>query len=278
MTAREPKTFALALGAGGARGLAHIAIVEALDEMGITPTAIAGASIGAVIGAGYAAGLSGRAMRRHLIRLAHDRAEVLRRVMAARAVAWSEVLGAGFGNPLVVDASKFYDAFMGELLPADFAELKLPFIAVTTDLHAREAVVFSEGPLKPAVSASMAVPGLVRPVELDGRVLVDGGAVDPLPFGCLRGKADVIVAVDVSGGVGERGGVPDPWETLFSTISVMSHTIVSHKLKEGSPDLVLRPNIGIFRMLDFFQASAILRVAEPAKAEIKEKLKALLGA
>ena len=270
------KSFALALGAGGARGLAHIAVVEALDEMGVKPAAIAGSSIGAVIGAGYAAGLTGRQMRRHLIKLAHDRGEVLRRVMAARAVAWSEILGAGFGNPLVVDASKFYDAFLGEMLPEHFSVLKIPFIAVTTDLHAREAVTFTAGPLKTAVAASMAVPGLVRPVELDGRVLVDGGAVDPLPFGWLRGKADVTVAVDVSGGVGERPGVPDPWETLFSAISVMSHTIVSHKLKEGPPDLLLQPNIGIFRMLDFFQASAILRAAEPIKAEVKERLSALL--
>src|SRR6187397_1550214 len=89
------KTFALALGAGGARGLAHIAIIEALDEMSVKPAAIAGCSIGAVIGAGYAAGLTGRAMRRHIISLAHDRSEVLRRVMGARAAAWSEILGAG---------------------------------------------------------------------------------------------------------------------------------------------------------------------------------------
>jgi len=276
VTARKARSFALAFGAGGARGLAHIAIVEALDEMGVKPAAIAGSSIGAVIGAGYAAGLTGRAMRRHLIKLAHDRGEVLRRVMAARAVAWSDILGAGFGNPLVVDAAKFYDAFMGDLLPEDFSALQIPFLAVTTDLYARESVVFTAGALKPAVAASMAVPGLVRPVELDGRVLVDGGAVDPLPFGCLRGKADVIVAVDVSGGGGERASVPDPWEALFSTISVMSHTIVAHKLKEGAPDLVLRPNIGIFRMLDFFQASAILRAAELMKQEVKEKLSALL--
>ena len=72
-------------------------------------------------------------------------------------------------------------------------------------------------------------------------------------------------------------GVPDPWESLFTAISVMGHTIVAHKLKEFAPDLVLRPNIGIFRMLDFFQASAILRVAEPIKEEVKEKLGALLG-
>ena len=270
------RTFALALGAGGARGLAHIAVIEALDDMGVRPAAIAGSSIGAVIGAGYAAGLSGRDMRRHLIRVAHNRGEVLRRVMAARAVAWSELLGAGFGNPLVVDGEKFYDAFLAELLPESFTDLKIPFIAMTTDLHAREPVTFEDGPLKPAVAASFAVPGLVRPLEVDGRVLVDGGVTDPLPFGCLRGRADVIVAIDVSGGLVERGGVPDPWESLFATISVMSHTIVSHKLKEGPPDLVLRPNIGVFRMLDFLQASAILRAAEPIKAEVKEKLSALL--
>src|SRR5207237_5798092 len=131
--------------------------------------------IGSVIVAGYAAGLSVRPMRRHLIPLAHNRAEVMRRVMGARAVAWSELLSAGFGNPLVVDASKFYDAFLGELLPQDFADLTISFTAITTDLHAREALAFSEGPLKPAVAASVAVPGLVQPFEVDGRVLIDGG-------------------------------------------------------------------------------------------------------
>ena len=270
------KTFALALGAGGARGLAHIAVVEALDEMGLTPVMIAGSSIGAVIGAGYAAGLTGRAMRRHLLPLAHDRSEVLRRVMAARAVAWSEILGAGFGNPFAVDGTKFFEAFIGALLPANFADLKIPLTVVTTDLHARECLLVSDGPLKPTLAAAMAIPGLVRPVEVDGRVLVDGGVTDPLPFTALRHKADVIVAVDVSGGGAEAKGVPDPWESLFGAISVMGHTIVAHKLKEFSPDLVLRPNIGIFRMLDFFQASAILRAADPIKAEVMEKFGALL--
>jgi NTE family protein len=271
------KSFALALGAGGARGLAHIAIIEALDEMGVTPAAIAGVSIGAVIGAGYAAGLSGRAMRRHIIALAHDRGEVWRRVMGARAAAWSQILGTGFGNPFVADPLKFYDAFLGELLPARFADLKIPLTVIATDLHAREALVLREGPLKGAVAASMAIPGLVQPLEVEGRVLVDGGVTDPLPFGCLRGSADVILAVDVSGGADERNGVPDPWESLFAAIGVMGHTIVAHKLREGAPDLVLRPNIGIFRMLDFFQASAILRAAEPIKAEVKETLGALLS-
>jgi NTE family protein len=251
-------------------------MIEALDEMGVKPAAIAGCSIGAVIGAGYASGLTGRAMRRHIISLAHDRSEVLRRVMGARAAAWSEILSAGFGNPFVADPLKFYDAFLGELLPTDFSDLAIPLTVIATDLHARGSLVLREGPLRPAVAASMAIPGLVQPLEVNGRVLIDGGVTDPLPFGCLRGTADVVVAVDVSGGVGERS-VPDPWESLFAAIGVMGHTIVQHKLKEDPPDLVLRPNIGIFRMLDFFQASAILRVAEPIKLEAKAQLGALLS-
>jgi NTE family protein len=272
------KSFALALGAGGARGLAHIVIVEALEEMGIAPVAIAGSSIGAVIGAGYAAGLKARAMRRSLLTMAHSPSEVMRRVMSARATGWTDILGAGFGNPFVVDAGKFYDTLLGDLLPKNFSDLTIPLTVLATDLHAREAIVYSEGALKPAVSASMAVPGLVQPVDVDGRTLVDGGVTDPLPFGCLRGKADVIVAVDVSAGGEERGSMLDPWNNLMATITVMGHTIVQHKLKEGAPDLVVQPNVGVFRMLDFFQASAILRAAEPIKAEVKEKLGALLSA
>ena len=79
------KTFALALGGGGARGLAHIAVLEALDEMRIRPAAIAGTSIGSWIGAAYAAGMSGREIRRFVITLAHDRAEIFRRLIATRA-------------------------------------------------------------------------------------------------------------------------------------------------------------------------------------------------
>jgi NTE family protein len=123
----------------------------------------------------------------------------------------------------------------------------------------------------------MAIPGLLRPVEVDGRILVDGGAVNPLPFDRLRGRADVIVAVDTSIGSMAPRGIPEPWDALFSTIQLMGQTIVAEKLKAGAPDIVIRPNVGTFRLLDFLQASAILRAAEPAKADLKSKLAALLA-
>lgn len=270
------RSFALALGAGGARGLAHVAVIEALDELGLKPAAIAGTSIGAMVGACYAAGMSGRSIRRHVVDLAFNRAEVFRRLLGARAVALSSVLSAPFGNPVLLDADRFCAAFLPDGIPQDFEALRIPLLLVATDLHERRELVFSSGPLKPAIAASMAIPGLVRPLELDGRVLVDGGAVDPLPFTQLRGRADVMVAVDCSGERGEPGTVPGPWESVFAAITVMAQTIVAEKLKAGAPDLVLRPNVGFFGMLDFLQASAILRVAEQSIPEVKAKLAALL--
>jgi len=274
---RGMKTFALALGGGGARCLAQIPVLEALDEMGVRPVALAGASFGAVIAAAYAAGLSGKAIRRIVIALAHDRGEVIRRLMAARAGGFSEWLASPFGNPLLIDAEKFCQQFLPSEVPEDFAALGLPLTVITTDLHARGEAPLSTGPLRPAIAASLAIPGLMRPVILGERVLVDGAAVNPLPFDRLLGQADVVVAVDASVEPPRAGTVPDPWEALFATMHVVAHGIVSRKLDARAPDLLIRPNAGTFRLFEFFRASAILRAAEPVKAEVKARLGPLLS-
>jgi len=214
---RAMKSFALALGGGGARGYAHIAILEALDEMGVKPVAIAGASIGALIGAAYAAGLTGREIRRHVIALAHDRSAIFRRLMTARAGRIAEIISTGFGGANLIDAEKFCAQFLPETVPDDFEALQIPLTVVTSDLYRRHEVPLASGPLRPALAASIALPGLLRPV------------------------------------------------------------VIGEKLKHSAPDLMIRPNVGIFRTLDFMQASAILRAAEPVKAEVKEKLAALLS-
>jgi NTE family protein len=273
-----PPTFALALGGGGARGLAHVAVLEALDELELRPSAIAGTSIGAAIGAAYSAGLSGRTIRRYLIDLAHNRAEVFARLLRARAITWSEILSAGFGNPMVLDAQQFCAGFLPTQIPEYFEALTIPLTVIATDLYARSEARLTAGALRPAIAASLAVPGLLQPVEINGRLLVDGAASNPLPFDALRTRADFVVAVDCSVGPIEPRGIPDPWECLFTTLQVMGQTIVSEKLKHGAPDLLLRPNVGAFRMLEFFQASAILRASEPIKADVKRRLSAMLVA
>jgi NTE family protein len=111
------KTFGLALGGGGARGLAHIAVLEAIDDMNLRPAAIAGTSIGSLIGAAYAAGMSGKAIRRHVIALAHDRTDVFRRLIAARAGTFANLFAVGFGSATLIDAEKFCAQFMPEALP-----------------------------------------------------------------------------------------------------------------------------------------------------------------
>lgn len=271
------KSLALALGGGGARGIGHIPVLEVLDEMGVTPTAIAGASVGAMIGAAYCAGMSGRDIRRHVMTLAHNRSDVLRRLVAARAGSFANLFAGGFGSAAQVDGAKFCAQFMPESIPEDFDELRIPLIVIASDLYRRQQIALSSGPLRPAIAASMALPTLVRPVAIGDRVLVDGGATNPLPFDHLRDRADVVVAVDISGEPNDvRRDIPSPWEAILNTILVMGQAITTEKLKHGAPDLIVRPNVGLFRTLDFFQASAILRVCEPAKAEIRRKIAALL--
>ncbi len=252
-------------------------MLEGLDELGVRPAVIAGSSIGAAVGAAFAAGMAGRDIRRHVLAAMHDRADVFRRMMAARTGGFASLLRAPLGNPLLIDAEKFCRAFLPPELPETFEELALPLRVVATDYYARTAVVFESGPLRPALAASMAVPGLVRPVRIGDRVLVDGAAADPLPFDGLRGLADFVVAVDTSIGPRPPRGIPEPWEALFSTIQLMGHALVAEKLKAGAPEVIVRPNVGAFRLLDFLQASAVLRVAAPAKEELKAKLAAKLS-
>ena len=209
------KSVALALGGGGARGLAHIVVAEALDEMGVKPVAIAGTSIGALIGAGYAAGMSGREMRRHAIHIAHNRTDVMRRMMRARAGKLRDLFGGGLGDATRLDAERVCEQFLPESLPEDFSGLSIPLTVIASDLYLRREVVFTQGPLRRALAASISLPTIMRPVEIDGQVLVDGGATQSAAVRssaqrCRRNRC----GGDIGAGIGrpargaERAGVP----------------------------------------------------------------------
>ena len=272
------KSVALALGSGGARGLAHIVVLETLDDLGVKPVAIAGASIGALIGAAYAAGMRGKDIRHYAIALAHGRGEIRRRLMQSRAGTLSDFFAGAFSQATQMDAEKFCAQFLPEQVPAEFSSLDIPLTVMATDLYRRQEVRLSSGPLRPAVAASIAIPGLFRPVVIDGRILIDGGTTNPLPFDVLTGQADIVMAVDVFGvPAADRADMPSTWECVFTTIMVMGGAIVAAKLSHAEPDVLIRPNVTIFRTLDFYQASAILRAADAVKAEVKEKLSTLLG-
>lgn len=270
-------TLAVALGSGGARGLSHILVLEALDELGVRPVAVAGASIGALVGAAYASGIPARDLRQMVSALMRDRGEVMRRLLAARVGRIADLFG-GLGNPVLIDAERFVEGFLPTSVPERFEDLPIPLHVVATDYWARREKEFSAGDIRPAVGASLAIPGLIRPVVHHGHTLVDGGAVNPLPFDLLRTRADKVLAVDITGGHGgETRGVPQPFDAMFAALQIMAGSIVAEKLKSGAPDILIRPDVNSFRVLDFFRAAAIFKAAEPVKDEVKRRVEAVMA-
>lgn len=271
----------LALGSGGAKGFAHVVVLEALDDLGIRPSAIAGSSVGALAGALYAAGMSGREIRAYLLGRLSDPFEVARRVMASGAGGLGDLFSFA-GNPILVDARKLMARFLPDGLPgARFEDLRLPLTVIATDYYAKREVAFSSGDLLPVLAASVSIPGLFLPLEHEGSLLIDGGATNPLPFDHLLDRAGLVVAVDVNGGPTEDdrrlGQVPAPLDVLFAAVQILTHAVISEKLARTRPAVVLRPDVARFRTLDFFAAPAILEAAEPMKEELKRALDALLA-
>ncbi|CAH1654997.1 Patatin-like phospholipase family protein [Hyphomicrobiales bacterium] len=270
--------IALVLGAGGARGLSHIAVLEAFDELGIKPTRIAGCSIGAIIGAAYAAGLSGRDLREHVLSTFRDRAPTIARLLEARIGRLSDLVR-GLGNPVLIDGERLLDLFWPEAVPDRFEELAIPFFAVAADYHRHAEVLLSEGPLTPAVAASLAVPGLVRPVALGGRVLIDGGAIDPLPYRDLLVPGRIVVAIDVSAPTTATSDtrIPGPMEAIVGASQILTRTLVQRMVERQPPDILIRAGADRIGGLDFFKATAILAAAEPIKDEVKRALERALS-
>ena len=272
----EP-TVAIALGGGGARGLAHVVALEALDELGITPIAISGASIGAIVGAAYCAGMQAREIRAHVQGILRHRREVVGKLLRARVGRFSDLVFRGRGNPVLLDGEICLDLFWPEGVPDFFEELAIPLYVVATDFYNRCEVVLTEGALGAAVAGSMALPGLMRPVESGGRVLIDGGAVNPLPYDVLFDHADIVIAVDVTfSGRSRERRVPTPFESMFGAAQIMQGAITAQKLKMRPPDILVRPAVEQFGVLEFRRVGQILRAAESVKDELKRKLSARL--
>jgi NTE family protein len=264
----------LALGGGSARGLAHIVILEALDELGLRPAAIAGTSMGSVCGALCAAGLTGAEIRAGFVTELFSRAAFARRLAGKLAAGFSSLWS--LRSPSVVDNVTLFEMILPDILHCDFAALKIPFFAVAADFYAIEQVILDSGPLIPALAASCALPAWARPVVLDGRVLIDGGYVNPVPFDVVMDWADLTIAVDVTGDTRRPGAkfprVPLPLEAMTGGAQLLFHSVTREKLKSIRPDIMIRPAVGAFAALDFFRIDDILAAAAPAKEELKRKL------
>lgn len=270
--AKGEPTIALALGGGGARGIAHIPVIEAFDEMGIRPVAIAGSSIGALMGAGMAAGMTGDEIRHHVLSTVGHRGEVLNRLWRMRPTSLAEAMASGFRFGQF-NIERVLKAFMPEAVPVRFSDLIIPLKVIVTDYYGQTERVCEHGDLYRALAASCALPAFFTPVKIDGRVMIDGGIYNPVPFDHLRELADIVVAVDVVGGPdGDGRTIPNRIDSLFGASQLMMQSIISMKMKAGAPDILLRPDVGRYRVLDFLRAQELLAATEGAKGEMKRAL------
>lgn len=267
----------LALGGGGARGLAHVHVLEALDELGVTPAAITGCSIGAIVGAGRAAGMSGAEIRGVLAATFRDAGAVWGKLWQLRPKSIGDLFSAGL---VQFDPERVLELFLPESLPADFSGLEIPFAVVAADYYGVREIEISTGPLRRAIAASIAMPVVFRPVEIDGVTMIDGGVVNPLPFDRLPADVDLVVACDVVGGPVRNGdrAYPSARESIFGAAQILMQSVTAEKLKTRRPDILVRPPVDHFRVLDFLKAAAILKSTASVKEEVKQAVAAALEA
>lgn len=263
----------LALGGGGARGMVHILVCEVFDDLGLKPAVIAGTSIGAIIGAGYAAGLSGRDMRELSCSFYAKRRDVLARLWKARPLAFTDLLRGKSLTPQFDPELILQSLVPGyELLPDTFEELKIPLKIVTCDFYAWGERVLTTGKLKPAIAASIAIPAIFRPVNIDGRYLIDGGACNPLPFDHVS-DCSITVACDVAGGpAGKSDRQPGLIECIVGAAQISMQSVIREKLRWHQPDVLVRPEINGVFVLDFLKTQAILDMNAAFKDDLKRKL------
>lgn len=271
-------SIGLALGGGGARGLAHILMLEVFDELGLKPAIIAGTSIGALYGAAYAAGMKAREIRELTEKALGSRLDLVRLLIGARAEPILKLLRILPVRHALLNPEQVLAALLPASMPQEFHDLGIPLRLLATDFYAQEQVVMTHGPLRSAIAASIALPAIFSPVIRDGRVLMDGGLVNPLPFDILRGEADLIVAVDVSGastGPG-RHMQPSAFNAIVSSSQILQRSIVREKLKAEQPDVYIDVEVDEYSVLDFHRYRAILEAAVPAQEKLRRQLGRIL--
>lgn len=267
----------IALGGGGAKGLAHIPMLEVLDELGIVPYRIAGTSIGAIIGCLYASGMSGSSIRQLVDDLTvSDRESWLDSLFNEDIWRGIEFFEPSIGRGGLIDSDYFIKYLQEKIHISRFNQLKIPLSVVATDFWARKEVVFNSGDLMLAIKASMAVPGLFNPVRYKDRILVDGGLVNPVPYDLLLGDCDLVIAIDVLGHrTPDTNDGPSYFETMFNSFQIMQAATMNEKLQNHKPDIYIKPDLRDIRVLDFYKADEIYRQSESARKKLYTRLSGL---
>lgn len=284
----------LVLSGGGARGAAHVGVLKVLDEMRVPIDAIAGTSMGAVVGGLYASGMSAAEIERLIdsvnwqdafqdrpprAQLGYRRKQDDRNFLVRYALGVREE---GFVLPRgLVQGQKLEQLLRSATLPVgevqDFDALPVPFRAIATDLETGAAVIMESGDLVTAMRASMSAPGVFEPVQLDGRLLVDGGLVENLPIETARTMGvDVLIIVDVSFPLYSREQLSSPLEVTNQAFAIMVRGRTLDQLAKRQPgDVVIVPPLERFTSVDFTRVPQAMRAGEQAASAQRNELTAL---
>ncbi|MBU3980667.1 MAG: patatin-like phospholipase family protein [Proteobacteria bacterium] len=260
----------IALGAGGARGLAHILMLETLDELGLKPAYVSGASVGAIAGVLYCSGMTGKELRELFSELTASERNSVKNVFNLK---WLDFIMPQFDGAGLLKAENFINFLFGSISARTFEELDIPLFVVAANFWTREEIILKSGELVSALQASMSLPGIFAPVLMGDQVLIDGGAVNPVPFDILPDDCDLTIAIDV---IGHRtagsGLMPSLRDAIFNTFQIMEKSITREKLRAARPDIYIAPDISDVRVLEFYKAEHVFRQAQPAKDQLKREL------
>lgn len=271
MARRKPR-IGIALGAGSARGWAHIGVLQALLEAGIVPESVCGTSIGALVGAVYAD---------------DELAELERWVQV---LTWRKVVGyfdLSFSGG-ILKGGKLFDYLRGSFLDKRIEDLRRPFAAVATNLTNGREVWLREGPVADAVRASIAMPGLFAPWLEGDRQLVDGALVNPVPVSLARAmEADFVIAVDLSSNTvgrhlreiesGKRKSrQPSVLEVVTGSLNIMSERITRSRLAGEPADVIIQPLLGELGSLDYHRGAEAIAEGRAAAELMIPQIRRLL--
>ncbi|MEL6475753.1 MAG: patatin-like phospholipase family protein [Pseudomonadota bacterium] len=295
-SAEQPR-IGLVLGGGGAAGVAHVGVIRELEKLGIRPDVITGTSMGSIIGGLYAAGYTPDDLERVALEIEWDsilndssdrRLEhPLRRDSRLEPLSVQADLPLGVGDGGVqldaglVDGVKL-TAILAQLTTRvnqieSFDDLPIPFRAVATDLTTGQPVVLERGPLVEALRASMSIPALFPPVNIDGRLLVDGGVSNNLPIDVARAMgADIVIVSSIPPAEKQAEELGSFSASLAQTLSIFIHARTRDLVATlGPQDVLLVPDVGAVGMLDFADAPATIIEGAETVLAVAPRLRAL---
>lgn len=261
---KHPKTIGLALGGGGAKGLAHIGVIKALEVAGVEIDFIAGTSMGALVGGFYAATRDIKFLENQFLNLKKKDIFPARKILRNHD-------GILFKNQSIIEALE------SSVKDVKIENCKISFRAIATNVENGDEVLIGKGSLVDAIKASTAIPLAFRPVSIGGKLLMDGAFVNPVPANVVKDMgADYVIAVDVSS---RWVNIPqDPIRLrdipsmINNAFAVVEYQLAKYTLEKA--DLVIKPAVLSFSWLDFGEADQII---EAGRKELKRNLKEIRG-